>query len=77
MTLEQRFFFMSGAIPFAFGIGTSQVRDVLASQTLALSKLKVRKIEVNGTLQPGVYAKDVVLHIIQQWLFTTIDKRHQ
>ena len=52
-----------GAI--AFGIGTSQVRDVLASQTLALSKLKVRKIEVNGTLSRGVYAKDVVLHIIR------------
>lgn len=52
-----------GAI--AFGIGTSQVRDVLASQTLALSKLKVRKIEVNGALKPGVYAKDVVLHIIR------------
>ncbi len=52
-----------GAI--ACGIGTSQVRDVLASQTLALSKLKVRKIEVNGTLKPGVYAKDVVLHIIR------------
>ncbi|MBD2691298.1 3-isopropylmalate dehydratase large subunit [Anabaena catenula] len=52
-----------GAI--AFGIGTSQVRDVLASQTLALSKLKVRKIEVNGRLQPGVYAKDVILHIIR------------
>ncbi|MBV6627647.1 MAG: 3-isopropylmalate dehydratase large subunit [Rivularia sp. (in: Bacteria)] len=52
-----------GAI--AFGIGTSQVRDVLASQTLALSKLKVRKIEVNGNLKPGVYAKDVVLHIIR------------
>lgn len=51
-----------GAI--AFGIGTSQVRDVLASQTLSLSKLKVRKIEVNGTLKPGVYAKDVILHII-------------
>ncbi|MBW4621346.1 MAG: 3-isopropylmalate dehydratase large subunit [Cyanosarcina radialis HA8281-LM2] len=53
-----------GAI--AFGIGTSQVRDVLASQTLALSKLKVRKIEVNGTLAPGVYAKDVILHVIRQ-----------
>ena len=52
-----------GAI--AFGIGTSQVRDVLASQTLSLSKLKVRKIEVNGTLRPGVYAKDVILHIIR------------
>ena len=37
-----------GAI--AFGIGTSQVRDVLASQTLALAKLKVRRIEVNGSL---------------------------
>ncbi len=53
-----------GAI--AFGIGTSQVRDVLASQTLALAKLKVRKIEVNGDLQPGVYAKDVILHIIRK-----------
>jgi 3-isopropylmalate/(R)-2-methylmalate dehydratase large subunit len=52
-----------GAI--AFGIGTSQVRDVLASQTLSLSKLKVRKIEVNGTLPVGVYAKDVILHIIR------------
>ena len=53
-----------GAI--AFGIGTSQVRDVLASQTLALSKLKVRKIAVNGRLNPGVYAKDVILHIIRK-----------
>ncbi|BAU14262.1 isopropylmalate isomerase large subunit [Leptolyngbya sp. NIES-3755] len=53
-----------GAI--AFGIGTSQVRDVLASQTLALSKLKVRKIEVNGKLNAGVYAKDVILHIIRK-----------
>ncbi|HEY9906364.1 MAG TPA: 3-isopropylmalate dehydratase large subunit [Thermosynechococcaceae cyanobacterium] len=53
-----------GAI--AFGIGTSQVRDVLASQTLALAKLKVRKVEVNGSLNPGVYAKDVILHIIRK-----------
>jgi 3-isopropylmalate/(R)-2-methylmalate dehydratase large subunit len=53
-----------GAI--ALGIGTSQVRDVLASQTLALAKLKVRKIEVNGSLAPGVYAKDVILHIIRK-----------
>lgn len=52
-----------GAI--AFGIGTSQVRDVLASQTLSLDKLKVRRIEVNGSLAPGVYAKDVILHIIR------------
>ena len=53
-----------GAI--AFGIGTSQVRDVLASQTLALAKLKVRRVEVNGALSPGVYAKDVILHIIRK-----------
>lgn len=52
-----------GAI--AFGIGTSQVRDVLATQTLALSKLKVRRINVDGELAPGVYAKDVILHIIR------------
>ena len=53
-----------GAI--AFGIGTSQVRDVLATQTMALQKPKVRRIEVNGQLAPGVYAKDVILHIIRQ-----------
>jgi 3-isopropylmalate/(R)-2-methylmalate dehydratase large subunit len=49
----------------AFGIGTSQVRDVLATQTIAMTKPKVRRIEVNGTLGPGVYAKDVILHIIR------------
>lgn len=49
----------------AFGVGTSQVRDLLATQTLALGKLKVRRIEVNGQLGPGVYAKDVILHIIK------------
>jgi 3-isopropylmalate/(R)-2-methylmalate dehydratase large subunit len=53
-----------GAI--AFGIGTSQVRDVLATQTMALGALKVRRIEVSGKLPPGVYAKDVILHIIRQ-----------
>jgi 3-isopropylmalate/(R)-2-methylmalate dehydratase large subunit len=52
-----------GAI--AFGIGTSQVRDVLASQCLALDPLKVRRINVNGRLAPGVYAKDVILTIIR------------
>src|ERR671925_1690141 len=50
----------------AFGIGTSQVRDVLASQCLAMAKPKVRRIVVDGTLAPGVYAKDVILHIINQ-----------
>jgi len=53
-----------GAI--AFGIGTSQVRDVLATQTMALQKPKVRRINVTGKLSPGVYAKDVILHIIRQ-----------
>ncbi|MFY7817410.1 MAG: 3-isopropylmalate dehydratase large subunit [Akkermansiaceae bacterium] len=52
-----------GAI--AFGIGTTQVRDVLATQTMALEPLKVRRIEVTGQLRPGVYAKDVILHIIR------------
>ena len=52
-----------GAI--AFGIGTTQVRDLLATQTMAMGKLKVRRINVNGKLRPGVYAKDVILHIIR------------
>jgi 3-isopropylmalate/(R)-2-methylmalate dehydratase large subunit len=50
----------------AFGIGTSQVRDVLASQCLALDPLKVRRIRVTGALPQGVYAKDVILAIIQR-----------
>jgi 3-isopropylmalate/(R)-2-methylmalate dehydratase large subunit len=49
----------------ALGIGTSQVRDVLASQTLAMDPLKVRRISVEGELGAGVTAKDVVLHIIR------------
>jgi 3-isopropylmalate/(R)-2-methylmalate dehydratase large subunit len=53
-----------GAI--AFGIGTSQVRDVLASQCLALDPLKVRRVDVNGALRPGVFAKDVILTIIRR-----------
>src|SRR3954462_11812420 len=53
-----------GAI--AFGIGTSQVRDVLASQCLAMEPLKVRRIDVNGSLRAGVYAKDVILEIIRR-----------
>ena len=48
----------------ALGIGTSQVRDVLASQSLAMDPLKVRRITVDGRLGPGVYAKDVILEII-------------
>jgi 3-isopropylmalate/(R)-2-methylmalate dehydratase large subunit len=50
----------------SLGIGTSQVAYVLATQTLALSRAKVRRIEVNGQLRPGIYAKDVILHIIRR-----------
>src|ERR1041385_1470027 len=50
----------------AFGIGTSQVRDVLASQCLALDRLKVRRILVKGTMRRGVYAKDIILAIIRK-----------
>ncbi|MCS5540103.1 MAG: 3-isopropylmalate dehydratase large subunit [Roseibacillus sp.] len=53
-----------GAI--AFGIGTTQVRDVLATQTIAMESLKVRLIKVDGPLKPGVYAKDVALDIIRR-----------
>ncbi len=53
-----------GAI--AFGIGTSQVRNVLATQTLSFKKLKVRRINVAGVLAKGVYAKDVAIHIIRK-----------
>lgn len=49
----------------SLGIGTSQVAYVLATQTLAMERPKVRRIEVNGELKPGVYAKDVTLHIIR------------
>jgi len=50
----------------AFGIGTSQVRDVLATQTIAMNKLKVRQIWCENKLSNGVYAKDLVLHIINK-----------
>ena len=50
----------------ALGIGTSQVRDVLASQCLAVEPLKVRRIDVTGALASGVYAKDVILTIIRR-----------
>ena len=48
----------------AFGVGTSQIRDILATQTLSLSRPKVRRIEVSGALTPGVYAKDIIIRII-------------
>ena len=50
----------------AFGIGTTEVRNVMETQTMALSRLKVRRILVNGELQPGVFPKDVILRIIAE-----------
>ena len=50
----------------AFGIGTSQIRDVLATQTIAMDKRKVRKIEVTGELADGVEAKDIILEVIRR-----------
>ncbi|MBD3585450.1 3-isopropylmalate dehydratase large subunit [Salinimonas sp. HHU 13199] len=48
----------------AFGIGTSQVEHVLATQTLKQSKAKSMLIQVDGTLSQGITAKDIVLAII-------------
>jgi 3-isopropylmalate/(R)-2-methylmalate dehydratase large subunit len=53
-----------GAI--AFGIGTSQIRDILATQCLAFSRPKVRRIQIDGALPPGVYAKDIILRLITE-----------
>ncbi len=50
----------------AFGIGTSEVEHVLATQTLPLQRPKTMAIEVEGALPPGVSAKDLVLGIITQ-----------
>ncbi len=50
----------------AFGIGTSQVAQVFASQCLLLKKPKKMRVTVNGTLQNGVLPKDVILYIISQ-----------
>ena len=48
----------------AFGIGTSEVEHVLATQTLPQSRPKWMSVTVDGDLRPGVTAKDVILHII-------------
>ncbi|WP_254280439.1 3-isopropylmalate dehydratase large subunit [Haloarcula marina] len=50
----------------AFGIGTSQTRDVLATQTIAMEKQRVRKIQVDGELGEGVEAKDIILAVIRR-----------
>ena len=50
----------------AFGVGTSEVEMVFASQCIIQSKPRSMRITVDGTLRPGVEAKDVVLYIISQ-----------
>ena len=50
----------------AFGIGTSQVEQVLASQCLLLKKPKRMRINIEGELQNGVLSKDIILFIISQ-----------
>ena len=51
----------------AFGIGTSEVEHVLATQTLWQTKPKTLKLEVNGELGHGVMAKDVILYVISKF----------
>ncbi|KAL9044083.1 MAG: hypothetical protein Q9214_002755 [Letrouitia sp. 1 TL-2023] len=50
----------------AFGIGTSEVEHVLATQTLITKRSKNMRIKVNGQLAPGVSSKDIILHVIGQ-----------
>ncbi|MDO5100177.1 MAG: 3-isopropylmalate dehydratase large subunit [Eubacteriales bacterium] len=54
-----------GAI--AFGIGTSEVEHVLATQTIWQKKLKNLGVKVSGSLPPGVYAKDVILYLLGRY----------
>ncbi len=49
----------------AFGVGTTEVSHVLATQTLAMERLKVRRINFNGQLQKGITAKDVAIYSIK------------
>ena len=50
----------------AFGIGTSEVEHVLATQTIIQKKAKNMRIKVDGDLSVGVTSKDIILHIIGQ-----------
>jgi len=50
----------------AFGIGTSEVEHVLATQTLLQNKTKSMAITINGKLKPGVFSKDIILRIIHE-----------
>ncbi|WP_288109123.1 3-isopropylmalate dehydratase large subunit [Limnobacter sp.] len=48
----------------AFGVGTSEVEHVLATQCLLVNRMKTMLVRVDGVLNPGVTAKDVILHVI-------------
>lgn len=50
----------------AFGIGTSQVEQVMATQCLILERPKTMRININGKLEKGVSAKDIILYVIAQ-----------
>ena len=50
----------------AFGIGTSQVEQVFATQTLLVSKPKRMRINIDGQLDAGVYSKDLILYLLSQ-----------
>lgn len=50
----------------AFGIGTSEVEQILATQCLLQRKAKTFQVKVDGTLSPGVTAKDIILHLISK-----------
>ncbi|MCD2190305.1 3-isopropylmalate dehydratase large subunit [Actinomycetospora soli] len=50
----------------AFGIGTSEVEHVMATQTLPLKPFRTMAIEIDGELRPGVTSKDVILKVISQ-----------
>ena len=53
-----------GVGALAFGIGTSEVEHVLATQTLLLKRSRTMEVRVEGALSPGVTSKDLILHII-------------
>jgi len=53
-----------GAI--ALGVGTTEVRYLLETQTLSLDRLNVRQINIDGEMQRGVFSKDIILHIMRE-----------
>ncbi len=50
----------------AFAVGTTQIEQILSRQSVIMKQPKVRKIEINGLLSPAVYAKDVILWVINK-----------